>query len=144
MTLNAHCPLRSGLTCRAGVGKTFDSGVTIDAPDINMNILVEFIQKLGPLRIALAVCAIIAIFFTPQPGAQVVLFGTGFITTLLIPVLTPMIFMGLLFDALMSRVKQIEADVEEKNRYKLIVIVNLALALTIFITWLPFITALRH
>jgi hypothetical protein len=117
---------------------------TIDAPDISMNILIEFIQKLGPLRIALAVCAIIAIFFAPQPGAQLMLFGTGVITTLLIPVLAPLIFMGLLLDALMSRVKQIDADPEGKNRYKLIIIVNLALALTIFITWLPFIAALKR
>jgi hypothetical protein len=52
--------------------------------------------------------------------------------------------MGLLLDALMSRVKQIDADPEGKNRYKLIIIVNLALALTIFITWLPFIAALKR
>ncbi len=109
-----------------------------------MNILVKFLQKLGPLRIALAVCAIIAIFSAPQPGMQLVLSGTEVITTLLIPVLAPLIFMGLLLDALMSRVKHIDADLEEKKRYKLIIIVNLALALTILITWLPFIVALRR
>ena len=109
-----------------------------------MDILVEFIKKLGPLRIALAGCAIIAIFFAPQPGMQLVLYGTGVFTTLLIPVLAPLIFMGLLLDALMSRVRHIDADIEEKKRYKLIIIVNLVLALTILITWLPFIFALRR
>ena len=107
------------------------------------NIVIEFLKRLGPLRISLALIAIVSIVLTPEPGTQTTLTGMGVVTTLLMPAIAPMVFMGLLLDALMSRVRQVDAVGDEKKRYKQIMIFNLIMAIVLLISWLPFIIALR-
>lgn len=96
------------------------------------------LEQLRPLRVVLILAAIVAILGKPEIGEPVVYSGWGVITTLLIPVLAPLIFMLLMLDALMSRVWMSEAEGEEKNRLRLVVRVDLIVGLLLLVYWLPF------
>lgn len=93
---------------------------------------------LKPLRMMLALLAILVVLFAPTPGTRVVYEGWAMIQTLLLPTLAPLIFMVLLLDALMGRVWLVDAQGTEKAKFKTIIRVNLFLALLILLVWIPF------
>jgi hypothetical protein len=64
------------------------------------------------------------------------------ITTLIIPVLAPIFFMLLLLDSLMSSIWLTQTTGEERQRYRLNIIVNLSVVALLLYFWLPFIAAL--
>lgn len=104
--------------------------------------ILSFLKKLEPLRIILFILAMVLILSAPRSGTAATYEGFAIISTLIIPAIVPMAFMGLLLDALMSRVRQIDLAGEEKKRYRLIMFLNLGLALLLLITWLPFFLSL--
>ncbi len=106
------------------------------------NYLIRLLQALGPLRIMLFTLTLVLIVLAPEAGVQSARSGFAVITTLIFPTLVPMVFMGLLLDALMSRVKQVDLEGEEKKRYRMLTYLNLGFALVLLITWLPFLLSL--
>jgi hypothetical protein len=106
------------------------------------NYLSRLLQKIGPLRILLFLLTLVLVAFAPEPGVQSAREGPAVITTLIFPTIVPMVFMGLLLDALMSRVKQVDLEGEEKKRYRMLTCLNLGFALLLLLTWLPFLLAL--
>lgn len=100
--------------------------------------------QLRPLRAVLILAAIIAILGRPGIGEPVVYSGWGMVTTLLIPVLAPLIFMLLMLDALMGMVWMSEAAGEEKKRLRLVVRVDVIVGLLLLVYWLPFFIALSR
>ncbi len=61
---------------------------------------------------------------------------------MLVPVLTPLIMMVLLLDALMARVWLADAEGEVRRRYRTIVRLDLAFTALVFLVWLPFFMSL--
>ncbi len=107
-----------------------------------LNSSISFLKKLEPLRILLFLLAMMLTLSVPKSGTPAVYEGFAIISTLIIPAIVPMAFMGLLLDALMSRVRQVDLAGEEKKRYRLIMFLNLGLALLLLVTWLPFFLSL--
>ena len=101
-----------------------------------------FLGQLRPLRAALILCAIITILGKPEAGAEVAYHGWGMVSTLLMPVFAPLIFMLLMLDALMSRVWLSEAEGEERKRLRLVMRVDLIVGLLLLVYWIPFFIAL--
>ena len=97
--------------------------------------------QLGVLRLALGLLAIIFVAFAPEipeVGTQAVKAGVGVIRGTIMPAIVPLIFMGLMFDALMSRVLMVDSKGAPYSRFKVIIIVNLLLAIFLILAWLPF------
>jgi hypothetical protein len=106
------------------------------------NTSLTFLKTLQPLRIMLALITLVLILFVPKSGTQAVYEGIAIISTIILPSLVPMVFMGLLLDATMSRVMQVDLAGEEKQRYRFIMYLNLGLALLLLLRWLPFFLSL--
>jgi hypothetical protein len=102
----------------------------------------DLLSKLGPLRILLFALALVLIFFAAEAGTQGAREGIAVITSLILPTIAPMVFMGLLLDALMSWVKQVDLSGTEKRRFRLLSYLNLLFALVLLLRWLPFMLSL--
>lgn len=98
--------------------------------------------QLRPLRAALILGAIITILGKPAAGTAVAYTGWEMVSTLLLPVLAPLIFMLLMLDALMSRVWMSEAEGEEWKRLRLVFRVDLIVGLVLLAYWLPYFISL--
>lgn len=98
--------------------------------------------QLRPLRAALILGAIITMLVKPAAGTAVSYTGWEMVSTLLIPVLAPLIFMLLMLDALMSRVWMSEAEGVEWKRLRLVFRVDLIVGLVLLAYWLPYFIAL--
>lgn len=103
-----------------------------------MNIL----KQLKPMRVLLIICALITIVFRPEPGSQAVYEGVQIFTTLLIPVVAPILFMLLLLDTLMSSIWLTQTQGDEKTRYRNNIVINLSVVILLLYFWLPYIAAL--
>lgn len=95
-------------------------------------------KQLGMLRMMLVTLSFALIIFTP--GKQVPENYTGWdaIPAIVMPACVPMVFMGLLLDALMSRVWMVDTEGLERSRFKTIMIIDLFMAILLFIAWLPY------
>jgi len=98
----------------------------------------QFIDQMKPLRLMLALSAVIFAIFATKAGTSASYEGVEAITTLVIPALTPLIFLVLLLDALMNRVWLIDATEADKQKHKNIIQVDLLLAGIILIRWIPY------
>lgn len=101
-----------------------------------------FLGQLRPLRAVLVLGAIIAILGKPAAGTPVAYAGWEMVSSLLIPVLAPLIFMLLMLDALMSRVWMSEAEGDEWKRLRLVFRVDMVVGLALLAYWLPYFIAL--
>ena len=102
----------------------------------------DLLKILGPLRILLFALTLVLIVFAPEAGIERAREGMAVITNLIFPTIVPMVFMGLLLDALMCWVKQIDLLGEEKKRFKMLMYLNLIFALVLLIRWIPFFLSL--
>ena len=102
----------------------------------------NLINQLKPMRVLLVVCALLTIVFRPDPGTAVVYEGTQMFSTLLVPVVAPILFMLLLLDTLMSTIWITQTEGDEKKRYRNNIIVNLTVVGLLLYSWLPYIAAL--
>ena len=100
----------------------------------------SFIKDLGALRLILIAFALIIAFLSPEPGIGVNLKGWQVTTTLIAPAIAPLVFMVLMFDFMMCRIRM--SDEEVKNKFRTIGFIELAAALFLFIMWLPFFLAI--
>lgn len=106
-----------------------------------MNALKEFLRSLGPLRATLALGAIAMLLLRPAPRTAAVFSGWAMVPTFLVPVLAPMIFMGLLLDALMGVVLFVGQEGDQR-RYRTVIAADLALAALLAAWWWPYYAAL--
>lgn len=97
-------------------------------------------KDLGVLRIILIATALIIAFASPEPGIDAARSGWQMLPTLVIPALTPLVFMVLLFDFMMCRIRMSDAAVREK--FSTIGYIEVAAALFLLIMWLPFFLAI--
>lgn len=104
--------------------------------------LLERIAELGVLRAVLVVMALLCLILMPPAGADVAYRGWPLVTTVLVPVLAPLIFMVLLLDALMSAVFMADQRGPGRRRYLRLLWVDLIAAGLLLAFWLPFYLAL--
>lgn len=108
-----------------------------DGPSVS-----EALARYGILRSLLALAGVLFILFATQPGTVPVYSGWPMVSTLLVPVVAPMVFMLLLLDALMGRVLMTDMHGAERDRRRMSVLVNLLLAAGLLLFWLPYYLAL--
>lgn len=113
-----------------------------DKGQVRTNPLVKFVSHLGPLRVMLLCLAVITVIFAPQPGTPAVYQGWSFFTTVLAPVLAPLIFMVLMLDTMMGGILMSGKEGVGRKPYRTIIITNLLLALAFLLYWLPYYLAL--
>lgn len=104
----------------------------------------SYARQLGPLRLTLAALAIISIAFMPPPRTPIAYDAWGFVYTVLMPVLAPLVFMVLMLDLLMSRVFMSATDEAQRTRYRLTSLVDIVLGVGILIRFVPFLLALSR
>jgi len=102
----------------------------------------SLVGQLGWMRLTLIIVAVISIATTPEAGTLPVYSSWQMVPTLIVPVLTPLIFLLLLMDALMSRIWMTDKDAEARRHYKLAITLNLLLAVGIAIAWYPYFRAI--
>ena len=102
------------------------------------NPLASFLTQLGPMRVVLACMALALIILVPAPGTPPVYQGLGLVPTVLVPVLAPILFMVLMLDMLMASVFMIDKRGVERARYRMIQLLNLALAVALVLFWIPY------
>jgi hypothetical protein len=102
----------------------------------------NFVKQLKPMRILLLTCALLTIVFRPEPGSEAIYDGIALITTVIVPVLAPIMFMLLLLDSLMSTIWFTQTAAEEKKRYRNNIIINLSVVTLLLYFWVPYIAAL--
>jgi hypothetical protein len=93
---------------------------------------------MGVLRVALVGLVVLDMLASPRPGTQAVYSGWEVVTTLILPVLAPILLQVLLLDALMGRVMMSSAKGAERARYRRIVTVNLVFSGALVLWWLPY------
>ncbi len=100
-----------------------------------MNTLLQYFVGLGPLRLMLSSAAIIMMVFRPVSGTEAIYEGWAVFPTLLFPALTPIIFMLLLLDALMSRVLMMDKQSSEEARLQRALWTDLGIAGLLLLVW---------
>ena len=98
----------------------------------------SIVRTFGPLRFALIALVIIVLILRPDPGTKLAFEGLEIISTLLAPVLSPILFMLLLLDAIMAMVYRSDKVAELRSHYLVIVLTDLGLAVLHLLYWLPF------
>lgn len=104
--------------------------------------VVRILRDLGALRLMLGVLVLMAVIFAPSPDVETQRSGWGLITTGVVPALGPIIFFVVLFDMLMSRVLMSDTTAAGRQRYRLALMYDGALALILLLSWMPFLLAL--
>jgi hypothetical protein len=100
------------------------------------------LTDLRPMRVVLYLVVLISIIFKPAPGTEVILEGFAIFTTLLIPVLAPILLMLLWLDSLIAKLWSTQTEGKEMARYKMILRIDLTLSVLFIIVWIPYFTAL--
>lgn len=103
----------------------------------------NFVKTLGPLRIALITLVVLDLLLRPNPGEKINYEGIRVVSDLLAPVLSPILLMLLLLDAIMSMVYRSDKTGTERKHYLGIVLLDLVLAVVFVLYWLPFFRALN-
>lgn len=98
---------------------------------------------LGVLRLTLLLGSLIVLALIPAPGTPTLYSGWGLVTTVLAPVMAPILFMVVMFDVLMARVFLKEAKGDKREHLKTVIAIGLIVAALILLRWLPFFLSLR-
>ena len=103
----------------------------------------SLLRTFGPLRMALLVLVLLDMLFRPVPGVRVDYEGLRIISHLLAPVLSPILFMLILLDVMMSMIYRSDKQGKIRTQYLIIAVFELLLALVFFLYWMPFFQALN-
>ena len=102
----------------------------------------HLVQAFGFLRISLLVFVLIDALARPLPGTTPDYESSHAMAIMMVAALAPILFMLLLLDAIMTTVYMTSMPVERKPAYRLILIVNLVVAIVFLLYWLPYFRAL--
>lgn len=103
-----------------------------------------FLQDLRPMRIALLLMVLVSMVFKPVPGTEIIYEGWPVFSTLLLPVLSPILLMLLWLDSLIAKLWSTQTEGKEQARYKMILRINLVASLIFIIVWWPYFKALSE
>ncbi len=97
-----------------------------------------YFSQLRPLRIALIFLATVIIIFLPKTEMAVAYSGWGFVITLLIPTMLPLVFFVLLLDIVLSLVLKPEAELAEQQRLNFVLKVDILFLLGLIAVAIPY------
>jgi len=106
--------------------------------------LSRYLLELGPLRVALVVLGISIFVLMPPAGTPAEFTGWALATTVIIPSLVPIVFMLLIFDAVMSRVVNTSEEPAGRARLRHILWTDVVLAIALGYVGIPFLLALAR
>lgn len=98
----------------------------------------QLLIEMKPLRVMLNGFAIFLVIIRPELGATVNYEGWAIVTTLLAPVLAPIIFMVLMLDSLMTKVFMTDKPAEVRASLSRVLRVNLMIGIALLLYWLPY------
>lgn len=104
--------------------------------------MIRALLDIGPLRLLLLGLALLIMILAPTGQVEEARAGWDLVPTVLVPALAPMVLMGLLLDALMSRVWMSSAAPDAQPRYRRIMRLNLLACVAILIALYPFLRSL--
>ncbi len=90
------------------------------------------------MRVVLGIFVLCLAVLSPAPGVEYEHDGMGILRTIIVPALSPLVFLVLMLDVLMSRVKMIESDADTRRTYRTIIIYNVSMAALLVISWMPY------
>ncbi len=102
--------------------------------------MTNHLKNFGALRVLLILAALMLAILSPDPGTEAARSGWQIIPTLIAPAMVPLVFMVLLFDFMMCRMRMTDEPVRKKFRF--ISYVELSTALVLLLIWLPFFLAI--
>lgn len=102
--------------------------------------MTKYLKNFGALRVLLITAAIALAVLAPEPGTAAARSGWEVIPTLIAPAMTPLVFMVLMFDFMMCRVRMTDEPVRKK--FRIISYVELTTAFILLLIWLPFFLAI--
>jgi len=100
--------------------------------------LCRLVARIGVLRALLASLTIFLIAMAPFAGGQTQLSGWAMIPTLIVPAVVPMLLFVFPLDMTMSGIYLSSKAVDQRPRYKFIIIMDSMLLATLILAWLPF------
>jgi len=100
--------------------------------------MLEILKKIRPMRVALLLIATLSLILKAKTGTPVSYDGWAMIETVFIPVMAPIITMVLLLDTIIATIWLTQTSGEEKNRYKLILSINLLTVVVMLSIWIPY------
>lgn len=100
--------------------------------------ITEVLHTFGFLRLGLLAMVLTDILLRPRPGTTFDYETTSGLVALLAAVMSPILFMLLLLDAIMTGVYLSGMPVARKPVYRAILITDLVLAIGFFLYWLPY------
>lgn len=111
----------------------------------------SWVETLGPLRSALLALAVVNMLLPITDALLEPLVAAGserslwtLFATLITPVMAPLLFVVLLFDYIMSRVRAADAVDEERARFVLIGRIELTALAIMLIYWVPALLAMTR
>ena len=105
--------------------------------------MTSIIRTFGPLRMGLLSLVFIDMLLRPVPGASYSFEGLSIVPDLLAPVLSPILFMLLLLDVLMSLVYRSDKSGELRKHYLYIILFEFGLAIAFISWWIPYFKSLN-
>jgi len=100
------------------------------------------LKSLGALRLTLLATVAALIILVPEAGTETARSGWEMLPTLVAPAMTPLVFMLLMFDFMMCRIRMSDENESIRKKFRLIGYIELAAALLLLIVWLPFFLAI--
>lgn len=82
----------------------------------------------------------VLILFPAAPGSEFNFNWPEILPTLIAPVLTPLVFFGLLLDTLMAPILRSQYQDAARRRYRWVIILNIVLLVLLVLRWYPFYT----
>lgn len=104
----------------------------------------KIVQRLGVRRVGLLLLALAALLLRPAAGGTPVYEGWPFVTTLLVPALVPLVFLGLLLDMLMTWVMSVDLQPDQRARPRSVLWADFAMATAVGLVWIPFFLSLGN
>lgn len=104
----------------------------------------SILVDLRPMRVGLLLMVLISVIFKPVPGTEIVYEGWPVFSTLLLPVLSPILLMLLWLDSLIAKLWSTQTEGKEQARYKMILRINLVLSIIFIAVWWPYFQALAE
>lgn len=102
------------------------------------------LQDLRPMRVVLLLTVILTMLFKPSPGTELIYEGWPIVTTLLLPVFSPILLMLLWLDSLIAKLWSTQTEGKEQKRYKMILRINLIMSFIYILVWYPYFVALSE
>lgn len=101
----------------------------------------HFFNELGALRSMLLVATALSLSATPFTDTDVRMEGWGVVPDVLVPVVSFILLFILLLDMLMSRVFMIEANVQKRQKFNRIFMLEFAQIVALIVFWSPYFLA---